>query len=218
MYLQFPPQVYTRSEPGGCTQNPPFPSQFAHALAIRMTQCGCFASALQVSDQLHRTETALASTSFDQVLSISRHASAVCGQYASCARCTDPNYFTIYVLILRKATSCYSHLVHSASSTSSSPGTASTSSGGSSQAWHGGTSRLRIGNFEVEAPIDDYIRTSILRTEVRRASDAAGQLDAVLGPGSVKACAPRDEATLVYLRSLVASLREEIGSVERTLY
>lgn len=184
-----------------------------------MTECACFASALQVSDQLHRTETAFASTSFDQVLSIARHASAVCRQYAACRICSDPSYFTIYIIILRKASLCYNHLAHS-SSTSSSPGTASTtSSAGSSQGgWYGPTSRLRIGNFEVEAPVDDHTRAVILRTEVRRAADAATQLEAVLSPGSVKAGVHRDEATLSYLRGLVATLREEIAGVERLLY
>jgi hypothetical protein len=183
-----------------------------------MTECTCFASALQVSDQLHRTETALASTSFDQVLGTARHASAVCRQYAACVSCSDPSYFTIYVIILRKAAVCYNHLAHS-SSTSSSPGTASTSSRGSSQGWYGGISRLRIGNFEVEAAVDDHTRTVILRTEVRRAAEAASQLETVLGPGSVKASSHnRDEATLTYQRGLVAALRDEIAGVERTLY
>jgi hypothetical protein len=221
--------MYSSIQSSGCTKSleeestilSPFShlSHAIHAQAIRMTECTCFASALQVSDQLHRTETALATASFDQVLSIARHASAVCRQYASCAICSDPSYFTIYIIILRKAAVCYNHLAHS-SSTSSSPGTASTtSSAGSSQGWYGPTSRLRIGNFEVEAAVDDHTRTVILRTEVRRAADAAAQLEAVLGPGSVKASGHnRDEATLTYQRGLVAALREEIAAVERTLY
>jgi hypothetical protein len=194
-------------------------SHALYAQAVRMTECSCFASALQVSDQLHRTETALSSTSFDQVLSIARHASAVCRQYAACARCSDPSYFTIYIIVLRKAVVCYNHLAR-LSSTGSSPGTASTaSSGGSSQGWSGGTSRLRIGNFEVEAAVDDNMRTVILRTEVRRAANAASQLESVLGPGSVKASGHnRDEATLTYQRGLVAALREEVAGVERALY
>jgi hypothetical protein len=184
-----------------------------------MTECNCFASALQVSEQLHRTETALASASFDQVLNIARYASAVCRQYASCAICSDPSYFTIYVIILRKAVVCYNHLAHS-SSNNSSPASASTSSGGLSNSWYGGgTSRLRIGSFEVEAPLDDHTRAVILRTEVRRAAEAAAQLETTLSPGSVKASAHnRDETTLVYLRSLVSALREEIAAVERALY
>jgi hypothetical protein len=211
----------TRGSEEEATVLSPF-SNLSHAIyaqVIRMTECTCFASALQVSDQLHRTETALATTSFDQILSIARHASAVCRQYASCVSCSDPSYFTIYIIILRKAAVCYHHLAHS-SSTSSSPGTASTtSSAGSSQGSYGQTSRLRIGNFEVEAAVDDHTRAVILRTEVRRAADAAAQLESVLGPGSVKASGHnRDEATLTYQRSLVATLREEIAGVERTLY
>ena len=183
-----------------------------------MTECNCFSSALQVSDSLHRAETALASTSFDHILSISRWASAVVRQYASCAVCSDPSYFTIYVIILRKAASCYSSLAHS-SSASSSPGTASTSSRGSSQGWTGGTTRVRIGNFEVDAPLDDHTRNVILRTEVRRASEAAAALEATLSPASVKGSTQsRDEATLTYLRGLVAVLREELGAVERLLH
>lgn len=183
-----------------------------------MTECTCFASALQVSDQLHRTETALASSTFDQVLSIARHASGVVRQYATCRSCSDPSYFTIYIIILRKAAVCYNHLAHS-SSTNSSPGTSSTSSGGSSQGWGGGTTRLRIGNFEVDAPLDDHTRTVILRTEVRRAAEAAASLEAVLGAGSVKSNTQnRDEATLVYQRGLVAALIEEVAALERILY
>jgi len=182
-------------------------------------ECNCFASALQVSDQLHRTETALASTSFDQVLNTARFASSVCRQYASCHVCSDPSYFTIYVIILRKAMVCYIHLAHSSSNTSS-PASVSTSSGGSSQGWYSArTSRVRIGNFEVDAPLDDHTRTVILRTEVRRAAEAAAQLEAVLGPTSVKALAHhRDETTLQYQRGLVIALREEIAAVEQTLY
>jgi len=179
-----------------------------------MTECNCFASALQVSDQLHRTEASLASASFDQVLNIARYASAVCRQYASCTTCSDPSYFTIYIIVLRKAVVCYSYLAHSSSNTSS-PASTSTSSGGSS----GGTSRIRIGAFEVEAPLDDHTRAVLLRTEVRRADEAAQQLEAVLGPGSVKASAhQRDETTLQYQRGLVVALREEIGAVEQKLY
>jgi hypothetical protein len=183
-----------------------------------MTECNCFTSALQVSDSLHRTETALASSSFDHVLSIARWASAVVRQYASCAICSDPSYFTIYVIILRKAAGCYSSLAHS-SSASSSPGTASTSSGGSSQGWYGGTTRVRIGNFEVDAPLDDHTRNVIMRTEVRRASEAAAQLESTLGSTSVKASTQaRDDATLTYQRGLVTVLREELDAVERLLY
>lgn len=184
-----------------------------------MTECNCFASALQVSDTLHRTEAALAATSFDQVLSIARWGSAVCNQYAVCSQCSDPSYFTIYFLILRKVATCYSYLAHS-SSTTSSPGTASTSSSGSSsQGWYGGTTRVRIGNFEVDTPLDDRTRNVILRTEVRRALEAAAQLESVLSSNSVKASgAARDETTLVYHQSLVASLREEIAAIERALY
>lgn len=183
-----------------------------------MTECNCFANALSVSDSLHRTETALTSSSFDHILSISRWASAVVRQYASCAVCSDPSYFTIYVIILRKAAGCYSSLAHS-SSASSSPGTASTSSGGSSQGWSGGTTRVRIGNFEVDAPLDDHTRNIILRTEVRRASEAAAQLESTLSPSSVKSSMQaRDEATLTYLRGLVTVLREELSAVERLLY
>jgi hypothetical protein len=190
----------------------------AHARAIRMTECTCFASALQVSDQLHRVEAALTSTSFDKVLGIARHASGVCCHYASCGSCPDPSYFTIYIIILRKVAACYSYFANSPSYNSS-PGTSSTSSGASSQGGSsGGTSRLRIGTFEIEAPVDDHARTVILRTEVRRAADAATELDAVLGPGSIKAAVYRDEATLMYLRGLVTALREEIVGVERILY
>ncbi|KIW09339.1 uncharacterized protein PV09_00243 [Verruconis gallopava] len=183
-----------------------------------MTECNCFASALQVSDSLHRTETALASTSFDHILSVARWAAAVVRQYASCSMCSDPSYFTIYVIILRKAASCYSSLAHS-SSASSSPGTASSSSGSSSQGWFGATTRVRIGNFEVDTPLDDHTRSVILRTEVRRASEAAAQLESTLDSTSVKATRQvRDEAALTYQRGLVAVLREELAAVERLLY
>jgi hypothetical protein len=139
-------------------------------------------------------------------------------QYASCAVCSDPSYFTIYVIILRKAASLYSSLAQSSSATSS-PGTASTSSNGSSQGWNGGTTRVRIGTFEVDTPLDDHTRNVILRTEVRRASEAAAQLDSTLSSTSVKASMQaRDEATLTYLRGLVAVLREELGAIERLLY
>ncbi|KAF2434841.1 hypothetical protein EJ08DRAFT_433451 [Tothia fuscella] len=216
MYLYTTPPE-TRHDPGSLNYTPqylPFPSQLAHALNTPMSECGCFASALQISDQLHRTETALTSTSFDQVLTVARHAQVVCRQYANCSRCSDPSYFTIYIIILRKATACYRYLVRSSSSTNSSPATGSTSS--SSNGVYNGTSRLRIGNFEVDAPLDDHTRTVILRTEVRRAIEAAAHLDAVLSPHSVKTS--RDEATLSYLRGLVDALKEEISSVERSLY
>ncbi len=183
-----------------------------------MTECNCFASALQVSDSLHRTESALASTSFDSVLSINRWASAVVRQYAACSVCSDPSYFSIYIIILRKAASCYNSLAHS-SSASSSPGTASTSSSSSSQGWYGGTTRIRIGNFEVDTPLDDHTRIVILRTEVRRASEAATQLESTLSSTSVKAAIQtRDEATLTYLRGLVVVLRDELAAIERLLY
>lgn len=179
-----------------------------------MTECNCFASALQVSDQLHRTETALASTSFDQVLNTSRFASAVCRQYALCPNCSDPSYFAIYILVLRTAVRLYNHLTHT-SSQNSSP---SSVSSGSSQGYRG-TSRVRIGAFEVEAPLDDHTRAVILRTELRRAAEAALQLEIVLGPSSVKASTHhRDETTLQYQRGLVNALREEIAAVEQTLY
>jgi hypothetical protein len=184
-----------------------------------MTECACFASALQVSEQLHRTEAALTSTSFDHILAVARQASYVCRQYASCANCVDPSYFTIYVIILRKAAVCYNHLARNSSSNGSSPGTASTSSYGSSHSWYGGTSRLRIGSFEVEAQIDEHTRNLILRTEVRRAAEAAAQLETVLGPHSVKGTNhSRDETTLQYQRGLVAALRQEVEGVERMLH
>lgn len=183
-----------------------------------MTGCNCFADALRASESLHSTERGLASTSFDHILSVSRWASSVVRQYCSCTMCADPSYFTIYVIILRKAASCYSSLTHS-SSASSSPGTASTSSGSSSQGWNGGTTRVRIGSFEVEAPLDDHTRNVILRTEVRSASEAAAQLESTLSSTSVKALLQaRDEATLAYLQSQVAVAREELGAVERILY
>jgi len=184
--------------------------------------CTCIYSALQVSDTLLRTEASLFSSSFDQVLNAARHASVVVRQYCHCAHCSDALYFTTYVVILRKAAVCYNHLANlslRSPSTSSSPGRASntsTSSGESSS--YGGTSRLRIGNFEVDAPVDDYTRSVILRTEVRRAADAAAELDTVMGPGSVKAYRQWDQATLTYQRVVVANLQEEISAVERTLY
>jgi len=182
-----------------------------------MTECNCFASALQVTDQLHRTETALASTSFDQVLNTSRFASSVCRQYASCHSCSDPSYFAIYVLVLRTAVRCYNHLAHTSSSSSNTSSPASVSS--SSSQGYRGTSRVRIGAFEVEAPLDDHTRAVILRTELRRAAEAALQLETVLGPSSVKASTHhRDETTLQYQRGLVIALRDQIAAVEQTLY
>jgi hypothetical protein len=182
-----------------------------------MTECNCFASALQVSEQLHRTETSLTSASFDQVLNTSRFASSVCRQYASCHSCSDPSYFSIYVLVLRSAVRCYNHLAHASSNTSS-PSSVSTNSSGSSQHYRR-TSRVRIGAFEVEAPLDDHTRAVILRTELRRAAEAALQLEAVLGPSSVKASTHhRDETTLQYQRGLVVVLREEIAAVDQTLH
>ena len=183
-----------------------------------MTECNCFPAALQISDQLHRLEASLASTTFDQILTTARYVSAVCRQYAACPICSDPSYFTIYVVILRKAVVCYTHLTQS-SSTTSSPGTASTSSAGSSRGWYGGTSRVRIGNFEVDAPLDDHTRAVILRTELRRAAEAAAQLGSVLSSGSVKGAPQmRDDVTLSYQSGLVSVLREEIAAVQRLLY
>jgi hypothetical protein len=183
-----------------------------------MTLCNCFASALQVSDQLHRTETAIASTSFDYVLSVARNASYVCRQYASCPHCSDPSYFTIYVILLRKAAACYNYLIQSGSNGSSPSTTSSSSQGSSSHGWYGGTSRLRIGSFEVEAALDEHTRNLILRTEVRRAVEAAAQLETVLGSSSVKGQSPsRDATTLQYQRALVSTLRDEVGNLERVL-
>ncbi|KAE9988587.1 hypothetical protein EG328_009720 [Venturia inaequalis] len=181
-----------------------------------MTDCNCFASALQVSDQLHRTEQALASASVDQVLNASRFASSVCRQYAACRSCTDPSYFAVYVLVLRTAVRCYNYLAH-ASSNNSSPSSVCTSSSGSSQGYRA-TSRVRIGAFEVEAPLDDHTRAAILRNELSRAAEAARQLDGVLGPSSSKASTHRrDNTTLEYQRGLVEALRGEIAAVEQTL-
>ena len=183
-----------------------------------MTQCNCFASALQVSDQLHRTETALSSATFDHVLSVARNASYVCRQYAACPYCSDPSYFTIYVIILRKAAVCYHHLIQSASTGSSPSATSSSSHGSSSHGWYGGTSRLRVGAFEVEASLDDHTRNLILRTEVRRAAEAAAQLETVLGSHSIKGTNHgRDETTLQYHRAIVSALRDEVGNIERLL-
>lgn len=219
-----------------------------------MTECACFASALHVSDQLHRTETSLATTAFDHILSTARRASAVCRTYAACPDCPDPAYFTLYVIILRKAAACYAHLAYSpppphgsaALGQGASPGTASTSSSGGASSSAGGsgggggwyatqaaTSRLRVGAFEVEAALDEQTRAIILRTEVQRAAGTAALLEAVLGPGSVKAAAAaaaggggaahgggaggRDETALHYQRGLVATLKEEIATVDRYL-
>jgi hypothetical protein len=188
-----------------------------------MSECDCFASALQVSEQLHRTETALASTSFDHVLNVARQASVVCRRYASCSQCSDPSYFTIYVIILRKAAACYTHLAQHVVGQGSSPGTtASTGSsagGSTSSQWsYATTSRLRIGSFEVEAPLDEHTRTIILRTEVRRAAQTAAVLEAVLGPASIKASSRgTDEAALQYQRGLVATLTEDIRNVDKIL-
>jgi hypothetical protein len=191
-----------------------------------MNECACFASALHVSEQLHRTETSLATTAFDQVLTTARRASAVCRTYASCPDCRDPSYFTLYVIILRKAATCYGHLAYSTGQ-GASPGTASTTSsgasssaGGGGQGWFTGqaTSRLRIGAFEIEAPLDEQTRTIILRTEVHRAAGTAALLEAVLGPNSVKAAAHgRDETALHYQRGLMATLKEEIATIDRYL-
>jgi hypothetical protein len=71
----------------------------------------------------------------------------------------------------------------------------------------------------VDAPLDDHTRNVILRTEVRRASEAAAMLASTLGSTSVKASTQaRDEATLTYQRGLVAVLREELAAVERLFY
>lgn len=181
-----------------------------------MTDCNCFASALQVSDQLHRTEQSLASASVDQVLTASRFASSVCRQYASCRSCSDPSYFAIYVLVLRTAVRCYNYLARTSSNTPS-PSSVSTSSSRSSQSYRP-TSRVRIGAFEVEAPLDDHTRAVILRNELRRATEAAQQLETVLGPSSVKASTHhRDNTTLEYQRGLVKALKEEIAAVEQSL-
>lgn len=183
-----------------------------------MSQCNCFASALQVSDQLHRTETALLSASFDHILNVARNASRVCQQYSTCPGCSDPSYFTIYIIILRKALACYNHLIKLLS-TDTSPATSSCSQEWSSHGRYGGTSRLRIGSFEVDAVLDDHTRNLILRTEVRKAAGAAAQLECVLRSNSVKT---RNhswaEATLQYLRSLVSELRDEVGNIERLLH
>lgn len=183
-----------------------------------MTDCNCFASALQVSDQLHRTEQSIASASFDQVLKASRFASSVCRQYAACnfQSCSDPSYFAIYVLVLRASVRCYNYLAHTSSNTSS-PSSVSTSSSGSSQGYRA-ISRLRIGAFEVEAPLDDHTRVAILRNELSRAAEATQQLDTVLSPSSAKAAIHhRDHTTLEYQRSLVKALRDEIAAVEQIL-
>lgn len=181
-----------------------------------MTDCNCFSSALQVSDQLHRTEHSLASASLDQVLNASRFASSLCRQYAACPSCTDPSYFAIYVLVLRTAVRCYNYLAH-ASSNNPSPSSVSTSSSASSQSYRA-TSRVRIGAFEVEAPLDDRTRAAVLRNELSRAAEAAQQLNTVLGPSSPKASTQyRDHTTLEYQRGLVRALREEIAAVEQIL-
>lgn len=184
-----------------------------------MTQCNCFASALQVSDHLHRAETAIASTSFDHVLSVARNASYVCQQYASCPHCSDPSYLTIYVILLRKAAGCYQHLIASRSTGSSPSTTSSSSQSSASHGWYSGTtSRLRIGSFEVEASLDDRTKNLILRTEVRKAVEAAARLEMVLGPHSRKTQShSRDETTVQYQRALVSQLREEVGNIERLL-
>lgn len=181
-----------------------------------MTECTCFSSALQISEHLQRTESGLAYASFDQVLTVARQASAVCQQYAYCPSCADPSYFTIYIVILRKVTACYAHLIR-ASNLGQSPGTASTSSAGSgSSASHGSITRLRIGAFEVEAPLDEQTRAIILRTELRRASEAAFMLEAAVGTQSMKpALLHSDEVTLHYHRTMIASLREEIANLEQ---
>jgi hypothetical protein len=71
----------------------------------------------------------------------------------------------------------------------------------------------------VDTPLDDHTRNVILRTEVRRAAEAAGQLESTLSSTSVKASIQaRDEATLAYLQGLVTVVREELGAVERLLY
>jgi len=178
-----------------------------------MPQCACFSSALQISDQLQRTESGLAYASFDQILTVARRASAICHHYAACTLCSDPSYYTIYVVILRKAANFYAHSVRS-SSLGSSPGTASTSSGGSLGSY-GSISRLRIGSFEIEAPLDEQTRAIILRTELRRAAEAASLLESLLGPHTTKpGLLHADEATHQYQRGLVSGLRDEISNLE----
>ena len=64
----------------------------------------------------------------------------------------------------------------------------------------------------------EQTRAIILRTEVRRALEAAAFLEAVLGAQSIKPALLRtDEATLHYHRSLVSSLREEVTGLEHYL-
>jgi hypothetical protein len=184
-----------------------------------MTECACFSSALQISEHLQRTESGLAYASFDQVLTVARQASVLCRQYAACPSCTDPSYFTIYVVILRKAAACYAHLIRS-SNLAASPATSSTTSstGSSSLGSQGSYTRLRIGAFEIEAPLDEQTRAIILRTEVRRALEAAMLLESVLGHHSVKPTVLRaDEATVQYQRGLVATVKSEVGNLEQYL-
>jgi len=75
-----------------------------------------------------------------------------------------------------------------------------------------------VGAFEVEASLDDHTRNMILRTEVRRAVEAAAQLESVLGSNSVKGQSHRDETTLQYQRAIVSALRDEVGNIERVLF
>jgi len=150
---------------------------------------------------------------------VARQASVVCRQYAACSNCTDPSYYTIFVIILRKAATCYAHLIRS-SNLVSSPATASTtsSSGSSSFGSHGSYTRLRIGAFEIEAPLDEQTRSIILRSEIRHALEAAMLLESVLGHQSAKPAVLRsDEATLQYQRTLVATVRDEIANLEQYL-
>lgn len=184
-----------------------------------MTECACFSSALQISDQVQRIENGLAYASFDQVLTVARRTSVLCRRYAACPNCTDPSYFTIYVVILRKTAACYNHLVRTSNLTQS-PATVSTagSTESGSSGSHVSLSRLRIGAFEIDAPLDDQTKVIILRTEIRRALEAAIFLESVLGHHSEKpAMLKSDEATLQYQRGIVSTARDELSSLEQYL-
>jgi hypothetical protein len=180
-----------------------------------MASCTCLTSYLQASGLLNQVETNLTLSSPDQILVAGRHTTAACQQFAFCAHCSteEPTNFSWWTMLLSRAIACYHQFLH-LSSQYPSPATTSTTSSGSSGVY-GGASVLRIGDFEVEASLDAPTLLTILRAEIHRAAETVALLDGSLNPGSLKrGLYNLDAQTRQYYQSLMATLCEEIASLE----
>lgn len=157
-------------------------------IKVRMSDCGCFSSALRTSEDLERIESRLLTASFDAILLPCRTTTQSCQQFTTCTVCSNSHNFDFHVGTMQFAVKIMRQVTQVTIAAQSSPAGASGTSPTTNSTYSAQveTARVRVGSFETEITLDRQTKLTILQAEFREASTVAAQLGQCLGPDSTK--------------------------------